>query len=61
MHSLNHAQLARATAAEHVQRARRAERVARRLRPPPLLRSRVAHVAARLASRLDAETARRAI
>ena len=60
MHSTLHYELYRAEAAD---RARRAHRVAipeRRLHPPPL-RGRAAYAAARLARRIDSESARRAI
>jgi len=60
MHSLNHLSIARADAAERVRRASRAERPTARHRPPPL-RGRAAYVAGRLASRLDSESARRAV
>jgi hypothetical protein len=59
MHSLNHLHLAEADAVDRVRRASRVKRV-RRHRPPPV-RGRAAYAAARLASRLDAESARRAV
>jgi hypothetical protein len=60
MHSLVHLSVARADAAERVRRASRAERPVVRHRPPPL-RGRAAANAARLARRLDSESARRAV
>jgi len=60
MHSLNPLHMAHADAAERIRRGSRAERRYRRLRPPPL-RVRVAFAAARIATRLDAESARRAV
>ncbi len=60
MHSLNHVHLARVQAAERTRRSERAVPRVRRHRPPPL-RVRVAFAAARLARRLDAESARRAV
>jgi hypothetical protein len=60
MHSLNHLSVARVDAAERVRRASRAERPVARHRPPPL-RGRAAYAAARLARRLDSESARRAV
>ncbi len=59
MHSLNHVHLAAAQAAERTRRSTRRRPRVRHHRPPPL-RVRVAFAAARLASRLDAESARRA-
>ncbi len=60
MHSLILVEYARADAAE-----RRRVAHGRRLRPhrsePPPIRRRVAHVAARVASRLDHDAARRAV
>ena len=60
MHSLIHHEYARSAAAERVRRA--SERPPRRPRsqPPPVRRS-IAFAVARLAVRLDAETARRAV
>jgi hypothetical protein len=60
MHSLNHLHVAHAEATDRVRRASRAEHSAQRHRPPPL-RARAAVAAARVASRLDAESARRAV
>jgi hypothetical protein len=63
MHSLNHAVLGSATAAERSDRvARRAIPPARLQRPPgPPLRGRAAYATGRLARRLDREMARRAV
>jgi hypothetical protein len=60
MHSTLHQELYRAEAADRVRRAHRAVLPLRRRHPPPV-RGRVAYAAARLASRLDPETARKAI
>jgi hypothetical protein len=60
MHSLNHPAYADAVAAERLRAAKRAHRGGGRHRPPPL-RGRAAYVAARLARRLDGESARRAV
>jgi hypothetical protein len=60
MHSLNHAALARSVAAERVQAAQGRAKAARLQHPPPV-RSRAAYVAARIASRLDSATARKAV
>jgi hypothetical protein len=60
MHPTMHYALARANAADRVERATRAEVPTRRMHPPPV-RGRVAYLAARLARRLDTEQARRAI
>ena len=60
MHSNLHYELYRAEAADRVRRAHRAVVPMRRRHPPPV-RGRVAYVAARLARRLDPETARKAI
>ena len=60
MHSNLHYELYRAETADRVRRARRVERPLRRQHPPPL-RGRVAYAAARLARRLDPESARKAI
>jgi hypothetical protein len=60
MHSLNHVALGQAVAAERVRPAPRAVRAQQRHRPPPV-RSRAAHVAARVARRLDAEAARNVV
>ena len=60
MHSLNHPAYARSVVAERVQAAKGRARAARLQHPPPV-RSRAAYVAARVASRLDSATARRAV
>ena len=60
MHSLVHLSVARADATERVRRGSSAESPVPRHRPPPL-RGRAAYAAARLASRLDSESARRAV
>jgi hypothetical protein len=60
MHSVLHYELYRAEAADRVRRAHRAVVPLRRRHPPPV-RGRAAYVAARLAHRLDAESARKAI
>jgi hypothetical protein len=60
MHSLNHYDLARALAADRVQPVSRGVARPRRHRPPPLRRH-VAYAVARLAERLDSESARRAV
>ena len=60
MHSLNQQELYRAEAADRVRRAHRAVVPVRRQHPPPV-RGRAAYAAARLASRLDRESARRAV
>jgi hypothetical protein len=60
MHSLNQSALGHVIAAERADSASRAERAARRHRPPPM-RARAALVAARVAHRLDADAARRAV
>ena len=60
MHSLNHVHLARAAAADRVPPAPGAQVRVRRHRPPPI-RVRAAVAAARLARRLDSESARRAM
>jgi hypothetical protein len=60
MHSLNHPAYARAVAAERVEAGQR-EAKASRLQHPPPVRSRAAYVAARVAHRLDASAARRAV
>jgi hypothetical protein len=60
MHSGLHYELYRAEAADRVRRAHRAAVPVRRKHPPPL-RGRVAYAAARLARRLDPESAKRAI
>lgn len=60
MHSLIHAEFARADAAERRRSASRRQPRPPRPEPPPV-RQRAAHAAGRLASRLDADTARRAV
>ena len=60
MHSLNHPAYARSVEAERVQAAKGRARAARLHHPPPV-RSRVAYVVARVASRLDSATARKAV
>jgi len=60
MHSNLHEELYRTLAADRVRRAPRAVVPLRRQHPPPI-RGRVAYVAARLARRLDTESARRAV
>jgi hypothetical protein len=60
MHSDLHHELYRAMAADRVRRAPRAVVPLRRHHPPPL-RGRAAYAAARLARRLDSESARRAV
>jgi hypothetical protein len=60
MHSGLHYELYRAEAADRVRRAHRAVHPLRRQHPPPI-RGRAAYVAARLASRLDRESAKRAV
>jgi hypothetical protein len=60
MHSNLHDALYRAEAADRVRRAPRAVVPLRRQHPPPI-RGRAAYAAARLARRLDAESARKAI
>jgi hypothetical protein len=60
MHSLNHPAYARSVEAERVQAAKGRARAARLQHPPPV-RSRAAYVAARVASRLDSATARKAV
>jgi len=60
MHSLLHDQLYRANAADRVRDVPDVVVPLRRQHPPPL-RGRVAYVAARLARRLDSESARKAI
>jgi hypothetical protein len=60
MHSLNHPAYARSVVAERAEAAKREAKRARLQHPPPV-RSKVAYVAARVARRLDAKTARRAV
>jgi hypothetical protein len=60
MHSLLHDTLYRSFAADRVGHAPRAVSPVRRQHPPPL-RGRAAYVAARLARRLDRESAEKAV
>jgi hypothetical protein len=60
MHSLLHDPLYRSLAADRVRPAPRAVSPVRR-QHPPRLRGRVAYVAARLARRLDRESAQKAV
>jgi len=60
VHSLNHPALAHAIAADRVRPVPRGVARPRRHRPPPI-RGHVAYVVARLAGRLDTESARRAV
>jgi hypothetical protein len=60
MHSNLHQELYRTLAADRARRAPRAVVPLRRQHPPPI-RGRVAYVAARLARRLDSESARKAV
>jgi hypothetical protein len=60
MHSLNQSVLSHAVAAERARPVPRAVRAQQRHRPPPV-RSRAAHVVARVARRLDAEAARNVV
>jgi hypothetical protein len=60
MHSLLHDPLYRSLAADRARPAPRVVSPVRRRHPPPL-RGRVAYVAARLARRLDSESARQAM
>ena len=60
MHSLNHLAYARSVAAERVEAAAGRAKAARLQHPPPV-RSRAAYLAARVASRLDAAAARKAV
>ncbi len=59
MHSLIHAELVHATAAERIRPSARGLARTRRHRPPPYRRL-VAYATASLARRVDAESARRA-
>ena len=61
MHSLIHHDYARSVAEERVRLASKSRASAGRHRPPPAVRVRAARAAARLAHRLDAESARRAV
>jgi hypothetical protein len=60
MHSTLHQELYRTLAADRVRRAPRAVVPLRRQHPPPI-RGRAAYAAARLARRLDSESARKAV
>ena len=60
MHSLNHSDLAHAIAADRIGSVARGVARPRRHRPPPVRRH-VAYVVARIADRLDSESARRAV
>ena len=60
MHSLLHSEHARVEAADRVRRASCAGSPVRRRHPPPI-RGRAAYAAARLARRLDMESARKAV
>jgi len=60
MHSLLHSELARVEAADRIRRASSAGPPKRRRHPPPW-RARLAYAAVRLASRLDGESARKAL
>ena len=60
MHSLNHNAYAHAVIADRLRAVPRGVARPRRHRPPPLRRH-VAYAVARLAERLDAESARRAV
>lgn len=60
MHSNLHQELYRAEAADRVRRAHRAVLPLRRHHPPPI-RGRAAYAVARLARRLDPDSARKAV
>ena len=60
MHSLSHIVHANAVAADRVRPVPRAVYASRRHRPPPV-RGRAAFAVARMARRLDADVARRAV
>jgi hypothetical protein len=60
MHSLNHPALAHAIAADRIASVPRGVARPRRHRPPPV-RGHVAYIVARVAGRLDHESARRAV
>jgi hypothetical protein len=60
VHSLNHPAVAQYVAADRIRSASGAERASRRHRPPPV-RGRAAYAVARVAHRLDADVARRAV
>jgi len=60
MHSLSHTDYANAVVADRLRAVPRGVARTRRHRPPPV-RGHVAYVVARVAGRLDAESARRAV
>jgi hypothetical protein len=60
MHSLNHVDYANAVVADRLRAVPRGVARPRRHRPPPV-RGHVAYAVARLAGRLDSESARRAV
>lgn len=60
MHSLNHVAYGNAVAADRLRSAARDVARTRRHRPPPI-RGHVAYAVARVAGRLDTESARRAV
>ena len=60
MHSLNHVAYANAVVADRLRAVPRGVSRTRRHRPPPV-RGHVAYAVARVAGRLDAESARRAV
>jgi hypothetical protein len=60
MHSLNHVAYGNAVAADRLRSVPRGIARPRRHRPPPL-RGRLAYAVARVAGRLDSESARRAV
>ena len=60
MHSLNHPAYANAVAADRLRAVPRGVARTRRHRPPPV-RGHVAYAVARVAGRLDSESARRAL
>ena len=60
MHSLNHAAYANAVVADRLRAVPRGVSRTRRHRPPPV-RGHVAYAVARVAGRLDSESARRAV
>ncbi len=60
MHSLNHIAYGNAVAADRLRAVPRGIARSRRHRPPPI-RGHVAYAVARLAGRLDSDSARRAI
>ena len=60
MHSLNHTAYAHAAAADRLRSVPRGVARSRRHKPPPV-RGHVAYAVARVAGRLDSESARRAV